>query len=924
MNSRFLRMDYRENSIGKSSRWDFPPDSQLPEQPSSRFINRFIRLKTTYWNRGYAVVLLGLIGIFVTALQLSIFYNFIWFMAQKNQIDFSHYDCLSYTVHGYYIGAVLGGVLATVYPAHNILGIFVTISSINQLIAVMSISYLNIHTHSFLQFLRGATMAVADTSFYRIWTYWVPLNKQYIRHVPIILSVWIYEGNYLHDSIDKLHNTNSSYTLTLFIGVIGLPWYVLWLYVINGNYSYRSLNRDFILFGGLHNSRYSFGTCSESFTQSIVSNIPWKSIWTSKPFLVIVLLYVCNARLSEINVYNIINVCDVLESTMRNYTIILLLLVVLLVELVPEITVTISTSNIRKFWSCSYFCLVGIFLILNEILGNSLRTNKICHYMIIEMQYLYSFGFYINILDIAPKYASLMYGLLLNIHFISNLLWVNVVDGILNSGILTEVQSAILMAIICFAVAAFYAIFASAEIQPWAADEPVEENQQNMKEWEEELHDWQKKTKINLQSIIITSLQLSAYDTFILFMNQSNKTENVYHDGYIDYNTLGYIIGLIPGGILATFYPAHNILGICVAISSIGHVIVILSISYLNGLTLCMLQLCIGTAMGFADVSIDRVWTYWVPLNKQSIRHVPMVLYMVIFEERYFHHTFDKLHSEHSSYTLNLFIGVIGLAWYVLWLYVVNGNYSFRSLNRDFILFGGLNNSRYSFGTYSESLTRSIVSDIPWKSIWTSKAFLVIVVLYECDAQILGTYYDSYLFGDYYFEWTLRDNTVVFLLLFVVLVELFPEITLPISTTNVRKIWSCLYFGSLGIIFFLEAILGNIIISNKICLYLFKEMRHFFNFGFYVNTLDIAPKYTSLLASFILFIHYYISDIFWANVVHPILTYAKLNEVETAIMMSIICFGAAVSYAIFASAELQPWADEPLEENQQNIVENDN
>jgi len=38
------------------------------------------------------------------------------------------------------------------------------------------------------------------------------------------------------------------------------------------------------------------------------------------------------------------------------------------------------------------------------------------------------------------------------------------------------------MAIICFAVAVLYAIFASAEIQPWAADEPVEENQQNMVE----------------------------------------------------------------------------------------------------------------------------------------------------------------------------------------------------------------------------------------------------------------------------------------------------------------------------------------------------------------------------------------------------------------------------------------------------------
>jgi len=80
-----------------------------------------------------------------------------------------------------------------------------------------------------------------------------------------------------------------------------------------------------------------------------------------------------------------------------------------------------------------------------------------------------------------------------------------------------------------------------------------------------------------------------------------------------------------------------------------------------------------------------------------------------------------------------LILGVIGLAWYVLWLYVINGNYSFQSLNSDFILFGGLNNSRYSFGSYGETLTRSIVSDIPWKSIWTSKPFLAIVVLYVCE-----------------------------------------------------------------------------------------------------------------------------------------------------------------------------------------------
>ncbi|CAI6343493.1 unnamed protein product [Macrosiphum euphorbiae] len=435
---------------------------------------------------------------------------------------------------------------------------------------------------------------------------------------------------------------------------------------------------------------------------------------------------------------------------------------------------------------------------------------------------------------------------------------------------------------------------------------------------------WNREYAIVLLAIIgvfITSLQYSTYYKFIDFINQSNKTDNVHIGGCMSYNTLGYTVGLIPGGVLSTLYPAHNILGICVAISSIGHVIVIMSLNYLNGLTICILQLCIGLSMAVVDVSIDRVWTYWVPLNKQSsIRHVPMVLYMVIFDEGYIFNTMEKLHNEYSSYALTLFIGVIGLAWYVLWLYVINGNYSFQSLNLDFILFGGLNNSRYSFGTYGESLTRSIVSDIPWKSIWTSKPFLAIVVLYVCEPY--NSDYYSYSDVDV-FEWTMRDNIVVFLFLFVVLIELVPEIALPISTTNVRKIWSCSYFGSLGIIFFLKAILGDIINSNKIYQYLFKEIRHLYNFGFYVNILDIAPKYASLLSGFLMCTHYYITDFFWFYVVHPILSFAKLNDVETGISVSIICFAAAAFYAVFASAEVQPWGDEPVEENQQNIVEND-
>lgn len=470
-------MDTNEN---ETSIWNSLSHFQLPEQPSSGFINRFIRLKTTYWNREYAIVLLSFIGLSISSTQMLLYFKFVMFLSQQHKVDhIFKYDYTSYGVNGFFIGLMPGGILATIYPAHNILGIFIAISSIGHLIEVMCISYLHAYTFCFLQFCTGITMAVVDASISRIWTYWVPLNKQSIRHVPIVLIVLIQGGGYFYGTVDILHDTHSSYLLTLSFGVIGLAWYVLWLYVINGNYSFRSLSRDFIFFGGSDNSRYSLRTSGVSLTRTIVSEIPWKSICTSKPVLAIALLHVCNARLSEIDGSEFYGNHAVFEWTLRQLTIILLLLFVVLVELVPEIIASISTSNVRIFWSCSYFGSVGIFFILEVILDISLSANRTCQYIFKVMQYLYYFGFYVNTLDIAPKYASLIDSLMLSIQYVFKLLWDNVANRIFSSGILNDTETNILMAVICLAAAVVYAIFATAELQPWAVDE---EGQQNMVE----------------------------------------------------------------------------------------------------------------------------------------------------------------------------------------------------------------------------------------------------------------------------------------------------------------------------------------------------------------------------------------------------------------------------------------------------------
>lgn len=82
------------------------------------------------------------------------------------------------------------------------------------------------------------------------------------------------------------------------------------------------------------------------------------------------------------------------KSQARIFTIILLIIIVILVELAPEITVSISTTNIRKFWNCFYFGSMSIYFILEAIVGNPLEINRIYYIILIELEYLSYFGKY--------------------------------------------------------------------------------------------------------------------------------------------------------------------------------------------------------------------------------------------------------------------------------------------------------------------------------------------------------------------------------------------------------------------------------------------------------------------------------------------------------------------------------------------------
>lgn len=96
--------------------------------------------------------------------------------------------------------------------------------------------------------------------------------------------------------------------------------------------------------------------------------------------------------------YIILTTQAIFVQQTRTFTIILLILIVILVELAPEIIVSISTTKIRKFWSCLFLGSMIIYFILKAIIGNTLKTNKIYHFILLELQHLRYFGKYKDML----------------------------------------------------------------------------------------------------------------------------------------------------------------------------------------------------------------------------------------------------------------------------------------------------------------------------------------------------------------------------------------------------------------------------------------------------------------------------------------------------------------------------------------------
>ncbi|XP_025425385.1 vesicular glutamate transporter 3-like isoform X2 [Sipha flava] len=401
-----------------------------------------IRFKLTYWNGSYAVAFISFVGLVVCMEQ----YRFWTLWTDRAEIN-NHWVILFMIGFASTVASMTSGILACIYPAHNMFAVSVALSSVTHLLGltIADTSHIVFDSFSVIILCQFMTIAMALPAFHGIWTTWpLPLGRRSIRHVPIVLYYALYQNSYSY--FFDLETVNDLKYLSYAIGAIGLLWSgILWVYVVR-----KTNTRAHHL----------------SATQKLL-NIPWKSICSSKPVHAIVVANICEALGYSFDYMFLIST-QIKGRSVNVLISVSILFVVFLVELFPEIN-CFSTACVRKFWSCLFFSSRAAFHLL--YLSFPYDVEKHFNWFVDvynAIGVLYCFGFVVNHLDISPRYASLLIGFMETVKHICHLFFATFFHVNLYEQILHAYEISALVSIAYIAAAIFYAVYASGVSQSWA------------------------------------------------------------------------------------------------------------------------------------------------------------------------------------------------------------------------------------------------------------------------------------------------------------------------------------------------------------------------------------------------------------------------------------------------------------------------
>ncbi|KAK9502635.1 hypothetical protein O3M35_011367 [Rhynocoris fuscipes] len=383
----------------------------------------------------------------------------------------------------------------------------------------------------------------------------------------------------------------------------------------------------------------------------------------------------------------------------------------------------------------------------------------------------------------------------------------------------------------------------------------------------------------------------------------------------------GYVITQVPGGILADRYGGKLILGIGIAVSTIGTLLSPLAARYGGHITFIVVRVIMGLGQGVIYPSLHVLAANWVPTEERGR------LGCFIFAGANFGNVVSmsmtgliigELHAGWDS-VFYLF-GVSGLCWLILWYFLA---YSTPDEHPSL----GDQEAKY-LREYNQSvnINKAYRSSTPWRSILTSLplwALIVGQVGHDWGLFTIITDLPKYMKSVMHFSIT--ENGLLlslpYLLMWIVailsgyLVDWVQKKEF-ITRTTTRKIFTT--FAStgpaLGILGATYA--GCDRITATSCFILGMGLMGFFYPSLKVNALDLSPNYAGSLSSLVMGVGA-ISGIITPYLVGILTPDSTLRQWRTVFWIAIgVLVGTNIFFVLAGSGDIQEWNNPTIKDKE--------
>ncbi|VDK72823.1 unnamed protein product [Litomosoides sigmodontis] len=377
----------------------------------------------------------------------------------------------------------------------------------------------------------------------------------------------------------------------------------------------------------------------------------------------------------------------------------------------------------------------------------------------------------------------------------------------------------------------------------------------------------------------------------------------------------GYLLTQIPAGFLAAKFAPNKLFGLAIGLASFFNILLPFAFRTKDDTLIAIIQILQGLVQGVSYPAMHGVWRYWAPPLERSklattaftgsyagaVIGLPASAWLVSY-----------IHWSAPFYVY----GFAGIIWAVFWFALTFESPTFHPTI-------SMEEKKYILETIGPvSTTHPTLLSIPWKAILQSRPVYAITVANFARSWTFYLLLQNQLtYMREVLNMAINNSGLIAALPHAVMglavlgggqLADYLRSHQILSTTAVRKLFNCGGFGGEAV-FMLVVAYTKSDVTALFALILAVGSSGFAISGFNVNHLDIAPRYAAILMGFSNGIGT-LAGLTCPFVTEKLISRGPRGWEKVFLLASLIHFTGVTFYAVYASGELQDWAEPKDEE----------